>query len=224
MKYLLNFNSYKINENLNTSSIRESLEKGLDNLKNQIRDVCVENTLPEYKNLVKIGYNRVVGKLLPLIKPYLIPTIKVNGKVILQEKKTEPEQFFSEIWPKFWDSFTALERGIIKKYTTLSRETTYEEIIDGAKSSMSEFGFDRFDEQFFTMIKNTYKDSLSGIDTTNNITISIHLLDKINKDLGNSDDDTDYVDNQKNMNVKPTSVRDSSLNTTKDDEMVDNDS
>lgn len=195
MKYLLNFKRYKINEDLNGPSLRESIEKSLDNLKDQIRDVCVQNTIQEYKNLVKIGYNRVVGKLLPLIKPYLIPTIKVNGQVILQEKKTEPEEFFSEIWPKFWDSFTAIERGIIKKYTTLSRETTYEQIIDGAKSSMSQFGFGGFDKQFFTMIKNTYKDSLSGMDTTNKITISIHLLDKLNKDLGNSDNDTDFVDN-----------------------------
>lgn len=212
MKHLLNFRVFSVNENIDTSNLKQSIEKGLDNLNMQIRDICIESTIPQYKNLVKIGYNRVVGKLLPLIKPYLIPTIKINDQVILQEKKTEPSEFFSELWPKFWDSFTQIERGIIKKYTSLSKETTYGEIIEGAKSSMSEFGFDGFDEKFFSLIKETYKDSITGAKETDKIEISSYLLDKINKDLGNSDENRDPVDLQSNMNRTSTPARADYLN------------
>jgi len=215
MKHLLDFRIFSVTENIDTSNLKQSIEKGLDNLNMQIRDLCVENTTQQYKSLVKIGYNRVVGKFLPLIKPYLIPTIKINDRVILQEKKTEPSQFFTELWPKFWDSFTAIEKGIIKKYTTLSKETTYGEIIEGAKSSMSEFGFDGFDEQFFSLIKETYKNSIIGAEETDKIEISSYLLDQINKDLGNSDENTDLIDLQSKVNKTSTHARADYLNPAK---------
>lgn len=187
MKYLIeygNFESIGLNENTNSENIKSAIETGLDQLKETILQVCLTRTEPQYKNLVKIAYNRVVGKLLPLLKSYLIPTIKKDNQILLREKVTKAEQFFNDVWPKFWDSFSSLEKGIIKKFTSLSRETTYREMMDGAQSSMTQFGFDGIDQEVLKIIFDQYRKSISEIGESSDVEISNSLLDEISKDLG----------------------------------------
>ena len=190
MKYLV---QYRLFESISSESLRNSSLESINRIKTKVLELCLSNTQQEYKGIVKIAYNRIVNKLFPLLKEYLIPTIKVNGKVMQSEKNSTPEQFFTNIWPKFWDSFTSIERGLIKKFTTLSKETTYKEIIEGAQSAMSDFGFSGMDKKILEMIYKEFYNELSNQQQGVKIEISSNLLNSIAKDLETPEWDPNFI-------------------------------
>jgi len=84
------------------------------------------------------AFNRISKKIFPTLISYIIPTVEFDGKDIIENKKSNAGSFWEEAWPQVWQEFSAIERGLIEKFTILGKDTTYDEIMKGLGETLSD--------------------------------------------------------------------------------------
>lgn len=84
------------------------------------------------------AFNRISKKIFPTLISYLLPSIEFEGKEVIKTKKASPASFWKEAWPQVWNEFSKIERGLISKFTTLNKDTSYDEIMKSLGSTLSD--------------------------------------------------------------------------------------
>lgn len=105
----------------------------------QLKDVAASNIEKQSdKALFNVAFNRIVNKIFPNLVTYLIPTIDFDDKRVISNREITPSAFWKEFWPKVWQDFTLPERILIQKLTILSKDTSYDELINALGENLSD--------------------------------------------------------------------------------------
>jgi hypothetical protein len=105
-----------------------------------IREVSKEDIEKDaHKKIFDVAFNRMAKKIFPALIPYVLPEIKYEGQDVVEVKDITPQQFWKEAWPKIWEEFSSPERLLLKKYVTLSSETSYDEAMEGLADALDTY-------------------------------------------------------------------------------------
>jgi len=152
----------------------------------EVKTETLDNIDSKYKVAIKALIERSLNKIFPIVSKYFIPSVKFDGKPIIQETKIEPKEFWSQIWPQIWKEMNAVERGIVKSMTSLREETTYEQLIEMAGKALSDKEFSGYNEVVSEQLSNLLELFGLAFSTTfkdKAVEVSQEMLGKLVTDL-----------------------------------------
>ena len=142
------------------------------------------------RSIFNAAFNRIAKKIFPTLIGYLIPNVEFDGKNIIETKKATPEQFWKEAWPKVWQEFSSIERGLIQKFTTLNKDTSYKEIMKSLGATLSSGSpYEGYKSEISNQIKLFYDmmgKSFSQMFNNDKVNLSNDLIISLGNDLNNN--------------------------------------
>ena len=140
--------------------------------------------------IFKAAFNRIAKKTFPSLIGYLIPQISFGDKNVIENKKATPESFWSEAWPKVWDEFSAIERGLIQKFTVLNKDTQYKDVMKGLGEALSDnSSYSFYKEEIGNQVKLLYDmigKTFSEMFDNKPVSLSNDLIIDLGKDLNDN--------------------------------------
>lgn len=120
----------------------------------EVKTETLDNIDSKYKVAIKALIERSLNKIFPIVSKYFIPSVKFDGKPIIEETKIEPKEFWLQVWPQIWKEMNAVERGIVKSMTSLREETTYDQLIEMVGKALSDEKFSGYNEVVSEQLSN----------------------------------------------------------------------
>ena len=139
------------------------------------------------KKIFSLAFNRIAKKIFPSLISYIIPSFKFQGKDVIKGKDITPQQFWKEAWPKVWNEFSGPEKLLIKEFTILSPDTTYDEVMAGLAETLSDGSpYSGYKQEIADQANAFYEvlgNSFSQIFNNEKVSLSNNLVQSIFKDL-----------------------------------------
>lgn len=156
-----------------------------------VKDVTSKNIEKSAdRKIFNAAFNRIAKKIFPTLIGYLVPTVQFDGKDIIENKKATPEQFWKEAWPKVWQEFSSIERGLLKKFTTLNKDTSYKEIMKSLGATLSSGSpYEGYKSEISNQVKLFYDmmgKTFSQMFNNDKVNLSNDLIIDLGKDLNSN--------------------------------------